>query len=292
MSGKIQVGYLVSYDYEMLRNALPTVYNEADTIFLAIDKYRKTWKGESFHIEDSFFEWIKTFDVDKKVVLFEEDFYVPGLGAMQCEVRERKMLSEKMGVGNWLIQVDSDEYFVDFKKFVSNLRKYDSYLKNPEKHPIQIGAFWVNLYKYTDNGILYVNKPHKLVVATNYPNYKWGRQTKQRVIYTDTILLHETLSRSEEGVRLKVENWGHSHEVNYDFLDKWKKVNETNYKDFRDFYYMEPERWKELDYFPTQKIDEVKSFIGENKKLKLSKDFLFFKNFGQWFKHLFKKKKG
>lgn len=288
MRGKIQVGYLVSYDYEMLKNSLPSVYNEADTVFLAIDKNRKTWKGESFNIEDSFFEWLTTFDSDNKVELFEENFYVPELSAMECEVRERKMLSEKMGIGNWLIQVDSDEYFVDFKKFITDLRKYDSYLINPEKRPIQIGAFWLNLYKYTNDGILYVDKPHKLVVATNFPNYKWGRQTKQRVIYTNTILLHETLSRTEEGIKFKIENWGHSHEVNNDFLDKWKKVNENNYKKFTNLYYIEPERWKKLGYFPTKKISEINKYINDNSQLKLSKSQLFFKNFGQWFKHLFK----
>ncbi len=288
MRGKIQVGYLVSYDYEMLKNSLPSVYDEADTVFLAIDKNRKTWKGESFNIEDSFFEWLTTFDSDNKVELFEENFYVPELSAMECEVRERKMLSEKMGIGNWLIQVDSDEYFVDFKKFIADLRKYDSYLINPEKRPIQIGAFWLNLYKYTTNGILYVDKPHKLVVATNFPNYKWGRQTKQRVIYTNTILLHETLSRTEEGIKFKIENWGHSHEVNNDFLDKWKKVNENNYKEFSNFYYIEPERWKKLGYFPTKTLNEIKQYMGQNSHLRLSKSQLFFKNFGQWFKHLFK----
>ena len=27
-----------------------------------------------------------------------------------------EMLAEKMGIGNWIVQVDCDEYFVDFKK--------------------------------------------------------------------------------------------------------------------------------------------------------------------------------
>jgi len=31
---------------------------------------------------------------------------------MQSEVREGKMLAEKMGIGNWIIQLDADEYFI------------------------------------------------------------------------------------------------------------------------------------------------------------------------------------
>ena len=116
---KIQVGFLVSYDYELLKNSLPRVYEESDTIILAIDKERKTWNGDSFSINDSFFAWIKEIDILNKVSIYEDDFYVADLSTMECEVRERKMLSEKMGIGNWLIQLDADEYFIDFEGFVN-----------------------------------------------------------------------------------------------------------------------------------------------------------------------------
>lgn len=284
---KIHVGFLFAYDYDKLKWSIPAVYEEADRIFIAKDKLNRTWTGKTFEVDSAFFTWLKTIDVANKIEIYEDDFCDLTLSAMENEVRERKMLAEKMGIGNWLIQVDADEIFIDFRKFVQTLRKYDKYLDNPKKHPIQIAAFLIHLYKYTDNGILYVNEPHKFMLATNYPNYKWGRQTKERIIYTDTVLLHETLSRNEEEIRFKIENWGHSHEVNYDFLDKWKKVNEHNYKEFRNFYFMEPERWKELDYFPTKNPAEISRFVEENNTLKLTKSYLFFKNLGQWFKHLF-----
>ena len=285
---KIHVGFLFAYDYDKLKWSIPAVYEEADRIFIAKDKLNRTWTGKTFEVDPEFFIWLETIDIDHKIEIYEDDFCDLALSAMENEVRERKMLAEKMGIGNWLIQVDADEIFIDFRKFVQTLRKYDTYLDNPKKHPIQIAAFLIHLYKYTDNGILYVNEPHKFMLATNYPNYKWGRQTKERIIYTDTVLLHETLSRNEEEIRFKIENWGHSHEVNYDFLEKWKKVNEHNYKEFRNFYFMEPERWKELDYFPTKNPAEISRFVEENNTLKLTKSYLFFKNLGQWFKHLFK----
>lgn len=288
MIGKIQVGYLVSYDYELLKNSLPTVYAEADTVFLAIDKNRRTWNGEYFNIDNSFFEWLWVFDVDKKIVIYEDDFYVPEFTTMQCEIRERKLLSQKMGLGNWLIQIDCDEYFVDFKKFVTDLRKYDSYIKQPLKKTIQVAAFWVILYKYTSSGILYVDKPTKAIFATNNPEYVNGRRVKAQVIYTDNLVLHESLSRTEEELRFKFENWGHNKETNKDFLNKWVKVNETNFKEFRNFYYIEPERWKKLDFFPTKDIIEIKNFIQKENRLTLSKFFIYKKNFGQWFKFLFK----
>lgn len=285
---KIHVGFLLSYDYELLKHAIPPVYEASDRIFIAIDENSTTWSGNKFEVSPSFFEWLKEFDKDNKIELYYDNFYVPSLTTTQMDTRERKMLSDKMGIGNWLIQVDSDEYFIDFEGFVRQLRKYDHYLDNPEKNKIQIAAFWIIIYKYTDKGILYVDKPMKSIFATNYPNYKAFRRTNERVIYLDSLVLHESVARSEEQLRYKLKNWSHNTHVNDSFLDKWLKVNETNYKDFQDFYYIEPDRWKTLDYFPTKDIQEINELSKKSKKLKLTKTFLFFKNFGQWFKFLFK----
>lgn len=285
---KIHVGFLLSYDYELLKHAIPPVYEASDRIFIAIDENSTTWSGNKFEVSPSFFEWLKEFDKDNKIELYYDNFYVPSLTTTQMDTRERKMLSDKMGIGNWLIQVDSDEYFIDFEGFVKQLRKYDHYLDNPEKNKIQIAAFWIIIYKYTDKGILYVDKPMKSIFATNYPNYKAFRRTNERVIYLDSLVLHESVARSEEQLRYKLKNWSHNTHVNDTFLDKWLKVDETNYKDFQDFYYIEPDRWKTLDYFPTKDIQEINELSKKSKKLKLTKTFLFFKNFGQWFKFLFK----
>ena len=256
---KIYVGFLLSYDYELLKLSLPPVYKAADKIFLAHDKDFRTWNGKNFKVDPNFFKWLKEFDVDHKIEIYTDNFYLPELNTIENDTRERTMLSEKMGIGNWLIQVDSDEYFIDFEKFVRDLRKFDHYLDNPEKNKIQIAAFWLIIYKYTKEGILYVDKPLKSIFATNYPNYKYARRTNERVIYTNNLVLHESVSRSEADLRFKLENWGHNKDVNKDFLNKWIAVDETNYMNYENFYYIEPERWKKLEYFPTKNISEIKT---------------------------------
>ncbi len=282
----IHVGFLLSYDYELLKMSIPPVYETADRIFLAKDKESRTWNGQKFSIDEAFYSWLKEFDVHNKIEIYEDDFYLPGLTTIENDTRERTMLSQRMGIGNWLIQVDSDEYFIDFKKFVSDLRKYDCYLDNPENNKIQIFAFWLIIYKYTQNGILYVDKPMKAAFATNYPNYECARRTNERAIYIDSLVLHESVARSESELRFKLENWGHNKEVNGGFLDKWIKVDENNYKDFDDFYYVEPKRWKKLAYFPSKDINAIQTIVEKSKELKITKGKLFLKNFGQWFKHL------
>lgn len=285
---KIQVGFLMSYDYEKLKKSIPAVYQDADTIFIAIDEELRTWAGQKFDVDQRFFEWLSEFDIDNKIELYKDNFYVPELSAIQNDTRERHLLSLKMGVGNWLIQVDSDEYFLDFKKFVQSIRRYDSFLDNPEKNPIQIAGFLINIYKYLDDGLLYVDQPTKVMLATNYPNYKVARKTKERIIYTDNVLLHECLSRTEDELRYKFSNWGHNDEINESFFDKWRIANKDNFKEVTDVFYLDPWKWKKLGYLPTKDVNQIKEYISESKKLKVSKLYLFAKNFGQWFKHLLK----
>lgn len=288
---KIHVGFLFSHDYEKLKLSIPPVYAGADRIFIAIDENFMTWSGNKFEVDPSFFDWLKEFDTENKIEIYKDNFYNPALTEIEMDTRERHLLSVKMGIGNWLIQVDSDEYFFDFESFILDLRKYDHYLDDPENNKIQIAAFWIILYKYTENGILYVDLPMKAIFATNYPNYNCARRTNARVIYTNNIVLHESLSRTEEELRFKLENWGHKRQVNKMFLDKWIKVNEENYKELRNFYYIEPERWKKLNFFPSKDLKEIKNFVLESKVLNISKFYLGSKNFGQRFKFLFKKKR-
>ena len=286
---KIQVGFLVSYDYELLKNAIPPIYEDSDTVFLAIDKNRKTWKGSDITIDSSFFDWVKNFDTLNKIQFYEDDFYVKDLSTMECEVRERKMLAEKMGIGNWLIQLDSDEYFLDFKKFVLFLKSNNHYLKNPEKQVVQICPFKINLYKNSEEGIFYVDQLDKFMAATNYPNYKIGRHGKCRSIYTDSVALHECLSRSREDLIQKLENWGHNTDIDQDaFMAKWDLVNTENYKSLQGFFYLNPMEWKDLEYMPGKNIGELLENFKNSSKIKVGSFFLWKKNMGQKLKFMFK----
>lgn len=284
---KIQVGFLVSYDYELLKFAIPPIYEDSDEIFLAIDKNRKTWNGSDIHIEDHFFEWIKTFDVHNKIRIYEDDFYVEGLSTMECEIRERKLLAAKMGIGNWLIQLDADEYFFDFKAFANYLKSNNHYLTSKEH--IQICCFKINLYKNVNGGVLYVDKFDKFMVATNIPNYKVGRHGKCRSIYVNSIALHDCLSRERADLIKKLDNWGHNAEIDKEsFMKKWDAVNETNYTEFEGFFYLNPMDWKTLKFMKGNSLNEILSNFKNDPKMKISKWFLIKKNFGQWFKFLFK----
>ena len=112
---QINVGILISYDYEFLKQSLPLIYKNADKIVLALDENYNTWSGNKFEVKPDFFDWISTFDVNNKIEIYKDDFYDPNLSSMENEVRERTMLSVYFGKDNWYIQLDSDELFINFK---------------------------------------------------------------------------------------------------------------------------------------------------------------------------------
>lgn len=283
---RIHVGFLLSYDYEKLKLSIPPVYSSADKIFIAEDIDKNTWTGNKFHVDKSFYNWIKEFDTDGKIEFYRDNFYLSHLTGIQNDTRERHMLSMKMGIGNWLIQVDSDEYFLDFDSFVKQLRTYDKFLDNPEQTPIQISGFHVDIYKYLEDGLLYVKDTCKVLLATNYPNYKLARQTRERVIYVNSLVFHESLARTEEELEFKLKNWGHSHELNDEFMIKWKKANKDNYDEIKNVFYLNPKQWSSIGYIKTKNIEELKHNLKNIDIKKITSFFILSKNFGQWFKHL------
>lgn len=286
---KIHIGFLLSYDYIKLKNSIPPVYSKADKIFIAIDNEFRTWSGQNFEVDPNFFNWLKEYDIDNKIELYYDNFYVAELSAIENDNRERHMLSLKMGIGNWLVQIDSDEYFINFENFVNDLRRYDHFLDNPEKNKVQIAGFLINMYKYSDGGVFFVEKPTRVLAATNYPNYKVARHTKQRIIYTPNILWHETLARDEKDIEFKLKNWGHNVDVDIEkFMAKWRSVNISNYKILRDFFYMNPKKWKKLEFVQGINIEEVSKNLDANKYLPNSL-YIGYKNIKHRIKFLFKK---
>ena len=94
-----------------------------------------------------FIKGLITFDDKGKIEIYRDNFYDPQLTSIQNDTRERNMLYQYLGSGNWYIQLDSDELFVNFKGFTEVLKANSKYLKNPEDIKIQICMFFINLYK-------------------------------------------------------------------------------------------------------------------------------------------------
>lgn len=279
----IKVGYLVSYDYKYLEYSLPFVYEYADSINIAIDKDRKTWSGGNFDLPASFFEWLEKYDTDNKIRIYEDSFYVPQLTPMECDTRERNMLADFMGEGGWHIQVDSDEYFVDFRSFVEYLKSLDI------RVPVSIFAEWITIYRQKDKDYFIIDSNEMFALATNSPNYSNARRQENiKEVYTTFKVLHQSWGRSEDEMEQKLKNWSHTADFNTkSYFDLWKVIDKHTYKYLHNFHPLYGPDWKELEYVEADNIKELIEKVNEMQKAKVDKD----KRSKSLYSRIFKKKR-
>ncbi len=257
---QIKIGMLLAYDYEMMYISLPLVYDYADKIVLSVDKNRKTYKGNSFEIPQSFFDWITKIDTKKIVTIYEDDFAITTLSPMECEVRQRNLTAEQLGKGGWHIQLDVDEYFVDFSKFVQQLHRFEKKLKQNDK--VTVFANWITLFKQLPNGYLYTEFNHRYElchIATNFPQYDYGRANAgNKALLADNFILHDSWARNEEQLYLKLKNWSHSNDFDSDnFFSLWQNITMQNYTTFKNFHPINPPLWKGLGLLKGATIQEI-----------------------------------
>lgn len=265
----IKVGYLISYDYNLIFTSINLLYKYVDEIYLAIDKKRFTWSGNQYELPDTFFEEIKKLDTDKKIKFYYDDFYQENLTPIECDTRERNMLSKKMGKG-WLMQVDVDEYIYDFKKIADYLKKHSYLLLFPNLTPVVLRATWITLYKQVDDGFLYIKNNETFPLVTNVPFYEYCRENTVLPNYKINLqVIHHSWARSDEEVSVKLQNWSHRKDFNtYDYIKFWRNLNSNNYQNFIDFHPVYPKDWNRLHFLQSKDIEGfVQEYSLNNKQI-------------------------
>lgn len=239
---RINIVFLISYDYAFIKTSLPLVYKWANEIVISIDKNRCSWAGNKYAFDETIIAWIKEQDIDDKIIVYQDDFYVPSHTAMQNETRQRQLSANKFSKLGWVVQIDVDEYFLNFGAFANQLKKYSHYLDNPAKQKVDIAVHWLNLFKRNEEGYFVVATPLQPIrIATNYPVYHVARATNSFTIFTPFIMVHDTWARSEEEIMMKVKNWGHKDDFDTaSFFKKWKDLTSKNYKTYKNFNPVKP----------------------------------------------------
>ena len=184
---------------------------------------------------------------------------------MENGTRQRNMMGEFMKPGGWHVLLDSDEYFLDFERFVNFLNSKNEYLVEPNKTPIQILVLWITLFKKVKNGYLYIKNSYvPIEIATNLPKYSYARVTNHRKrIYSKFFMLHESWSRSEKEILQKTSNWGAKDRIDTKaFYEFWKSIDEKNYRDIKNFHRTDPGKWKSLEFVKEKEIYNIKVKIG------------------------------
>ena len=283
----IKVGFCVSYDWELLKKSVPRIYKQADMICLALDKDRKSWAGNPYQFDDAaFYLFVRQIDVDKKITIYEDSFSLPDLNSRENCNRHRMLIAEKMGKGGWHIQIDSDEYFLDFQGFIDQLKRINPNPTGSEK-PLNVLACWIPLIKKTDDGFLYVDFgssiPETAPFATTKPEYLRARHNGHFNYLTSFFVLHETWARGDEDLWFKINNWGHSAEElesknkRLSYYTLWKSLDSRNYQYVSDFHPAAPHVWPKLSFRQANNVEELLLTMG-SPQFPLSKIQLWFRN--------------
>lgn len=258
----IKVGFCVAYDWYLLKTSLPLVYPHADHICLSLDKDRISWAGISFPFdEEAFYSFIAEFDKDKKIAVYEDDFHQPSLSPMENEVRQRNKMASFLGEGGWHIQLDADEYVIDFNGLVRHLQTFSL------ERPTNINCIFYNLFKKVSGGYLLIigEKDHfndYFPVATRNPVYEYGRRNGNFNYKSTFGLIHQSWARTEEEIRQKIGNWGHKEDFNVDrYFQFWKDINIENYREIKNFHPIQPETWRELQFVPGENPGQVIEYL-------------------------------
>lgn len=268
-SNEIKVGFCVAYDWEFLRISLLLVYSFADKICLSLDKDRTSWTIQKFDFDDAaFYAFVREIDTRSIIDIYEDDFHQTDLTPMQNEVRQRKLIASRLGVGGWHLQLDTDEYFMDFEGFVAYLKKCKS------NKQINITCPWYTMYKQVKNGCLFISEDEKelefIPIATRYPHYEFGRRNGYFNIKTPFVILHQSWARSEQEILQKISNWGHKEDFDVmQYFQRWQSLNETNFREYTDFHPIHPAIWKQLEMREGKDIPTIITNLKTNPPFKI-----------------------
>lgn len=296
----IKVGFCVAYDWELLRKSLPRVYEFADLILLSLDQNRQSWSGIPYDFDESAFQrFLLEADPQKKIRVYEDDFSQAALSPLENDNRQRNLMAKEMGEGGWHIQIDSDEYFLDFEGFTRYLKKLNPH-PHPRQKPLNVCCNLIPLIKKLREAYLFVDyagtPPEVCPFATNRPEYFAARRNGHFNHLSPFFVLHETWARGEEELWRKINSWGHDldFEDKNSFFNLWKVLDHYNYRFIKNFHPIQGEVWPALGFCKGVTIEELIGSLNQRQAFYLFPSYLFWKNSRNWarFKTLISKFSG
>jgi hypothetical protein len=247
--GGISVVMLAAYDWRYALEALPHCYGIADEVLVGVDRDRVSMAGRPFPFNArAFGRGLRGLDRAGKLRLVEEDFHRfpdPSLN----ETDERNRLSRLCRPGNWVVQVDADEWMLNPAEF------RDWLLAQPLER--EVLARWVNVFKVIGEDALVIDGPDVWVpVATCRRGAYWHhRDTGGFPLKSPLSLLHFSWGRSRAELKRKLLNFSHAREVDADALLRlWDSVTLANHRRFKDFHPLQPALWHSLRRVPLGRL--------------------------------------
>ncbi len=257
---------LISYDAEYLPASIERYYNYVDEIVLGLDSDRLTWNNNKFSFDEStLYSQLSAIDGDNKIHIVEENFHGNNI-AIQNDNYERNFLKNQCSY-DWILSIDADEILLNAKDFFYRFCP----LVSQYKQKVDICMTWVTPYKIIgDTTLLITNDDgspffgeNQGVMTSNLNTYTYARWTNisaagHNRILSPGILLHWSLARSDNALKQKITNTGHSDLISTDpFYSIWQSVTLDNYKTMKNFKTsgLGTAQWPALTAVPTNKLE-------------------------------------
>ena len=248
--GGLSVVMLVAYDWKLGIEALRRCYAIADEIVVGLDAARISFNGERFRFNTAAFRRaLKKVDPEGKIRIVEGDFHSQG-DPSRNETHERNVLSRACRPGQWVLQIDADEWMVnplEFKRWLGGLRI--------ER---EIMARWHTVYKVCGRQALVVDSEREWIcVGGGRRGAHWQRrETGSWRVRSPLRLLHLSFALSEAQLRRKLRNWAHAREIDLEAtVRRWRSATVRNHRAYRDFHHLERGLWPRLRAVPLDRLE-------------------------------------
>jgi hypothetical protein len=253
---RIKAITLLAYDTVFMVESIKRYIDYIDELVVGLDENRRTWSGGTYELDPNIVGNLKA--ISPKVRIIEDIFYMPGLGPMDNDTRERNFLSSHLEDFDYIISVDSDELLLNAPD------TFDWLGRQKEKDVCILGS-WINVYKELDDAYLVIGNPKGIelgdvpIITDRTDRFVNARWTKQKYIMSPAVLLHFSWARTETELRRKLANWSHADDFTANqHLELWLNANEKTYnsKQYKNFHPVTPTEWPQLTLIRKSEIDE------------------------------------
>lgn len=250
---------LIAYDFGLALRTIQSYYHIADEILLGIDQDRISFSNIKFPFDsEEFFSAIKKLDTDDKIRVIQQNFHSHD-HPMDNDQHERRVLASMCKPGNWIIQIDADEYLLNSGEFFEWIKSVPD--------DIGITGRWVTIFKQFDDEYLLIEEPDAFIAIGTKARDRYiaSRRTDQVHIKSPLIMLHQAWGRSRKDLEQKLRNWAHSRDFNIEnYLKLWDSVNLDNYTSFKNFHPISPGWWPSLEkvQFKTPESGRTENMLG------------------------------
>ena len=233
---------LIAYDFHYALRTIRSYYDIADEIILGLDQDRISFAGRPFPFDDDAFRrGLAAIDSEGKIRVIEANFHTLA-HPMANDQYERQVLANACRPGNWIIQIDADEFLLNADEFAEWMRGVSG--------DVGIKARWVTIFKQMGDQYLLIEEPDAFIAigSQRRDRYVASRETDQSHLRSPLVLLHQAWGRSRVDLELKLRNWAHSRDFDVDaYLRLWDAVSLDNFGELRDFHPVYPPYWPSLE---------------------------------------------